>query len=78
MIFNDYAFNICNGFILLNDYNVEISENNSLMRSRYEYAEKNGFIKDMSESAKNLFTKNKKVVSNVEYNEINNKDKIKT
>ena len=78
MIFNDYAFNICNGFILLNDYNVEISENNSLMRSRYEYAEKNGFIKDMSESAKILFTKNNKVVSNVEYNEINNNDKIKT
>lgn len=61
MIFNDYAFNICNGFILLDDYNVEISDNNSLLRERYEYANKNGFIKDMSESSRNLFKKKKNI-----------------
>ena len=78
LIFNDYAFNICNGFILLDDYNVEIADNNSLMRSRYEYANKNGFVRDMTSSAESIFKRKKVEVTNVEYNdEIESAEKIK-
>ena len=55
LVINDYAFNICNGFILLDDYNVEISDNNSLLVERYEYANTNGFISDMTSCARELF-----------------------
>ncbi len=55
---NDYVFNICNGFILLDDYNVQISDNNSLLKKRLKYAKEYGFIEDMKMSASKLF-KNK-------------------
>ena len=56
---NDYVFNICNGFILLDDYNVQISDNNSLLKQRLTYAKENGFIEDMKKNASNIFNKKK-------------------
>lgn len=68
LIINDYAFNICNGFILLDDYNTYILNNDSILSERYNYANKNGFIEDMKNNANNLF--NKKKIDNNTNNDI--------
>ena len=68
----DYAFNICNGFILLDDYNLYISDDKSLLKERFEYAKNHGFIEDMKKSAKKIFKKKPTVI---EMNQIKNKEK---
>jgi len=69
---NDYVFNICNGFILLDDYNILISEGDSIMKERYKYANDNGFLEDMKKSASEVFKKNNK--QNKEENEEENEE----
>jgi predicted unusual protein kinase regulating ubiquinone biosynthesis (AarF/ABC1/UbiB family) len=78
LMISDYTFNICNGFILLDDYNTYISNMQSLLKDRYEYAQVNGFIEDVRKSANNIFKKkvNTKIeelgknTNNYKYNKI--------
>ncbi|VVU95338.1 ABC1 family [seawater metagenome] len=58
--YKDYIFNVCNGFILLEDYRFATSEDNSSLHARFEYAEETGFIENMKESASRMLKKNKK------------------
>lgn len=51
MKYKDYIFNICNGFILLEDYRYRASEDKSTLHERFEYAEDNDFIENMKNSA---------------------------
>ena len=53
---NDYAFNICNGFILLDDYNIFISQLKSTLKERLDFANQNGFIDDMRINVNKIFS----------------------
>jgi predicted unusual protein kinase regulating ubiquinone biosynthesis (AarF/ABC1/UbiB family) len=55
--FKDYIFNICNGFILLEDYRYLISEDKSDFHERFDYAEEKGFIKNMKDSGSKMLKK---------------------
>jgi len=55
--FKDYIFNICNGFILLEDYRYAISEDKSVYQERFDYADDNGFVENIRNSASNILKK---------------------